>query len=140
MNAGWKIGVCLAASLVAATVASAQLAISRHVVAGGGATFSTGGSFSLGWTIGQADAQPAPVMSGGNFVLTGGFWTDAAVCTCPGDMNGDGKKNGDDVQRFIGCLVVGGDCACADLNFVGGVTSVDVSVFVTALLTGGGCP
>lgn len=38
---------------------------------GGGATFSTGGGYSLGGTIGQADAGPA---SGGAYSLSGGFW------------------------------------------------------------------
>jgi hypothetical protein len=38
---------------------------------GGGATFSTGGGYSLGGTIGQADAGAA---SGGAYSLSGGFW------------------------------------------------------------------
>jgi hypothetical protein len=38
---------------------------------GGGATFVTGGNFSLGGTIGQPDAG---AMSGGTFTLAGGFW------------------------------------------------------------------
>ena len=38
---------------------------------GGGATFSTGGGYSLGGTIGQADAGAA---SGGAYSLNGGFW------------------------------------------------------------------
>lgn len=38
---------------------------------GGGATFSTGGAYSLGGTIGQADAG---MLSGGSYSLSGGFW------------------------------------------------------------------
>ena len=38
---------------------------------GGGATFSTGGGYSLGATVGQADAGAA---SGGVYTLSGGFW------------------------------------------------------------------
>lgn len=38
---------------------------------GGGATFSTGGGYSLGGTIGQADAGAS---SGGAYALSGGFW------------------------------------------------------------------
>ncbi len=38
---------------------------------GGGATFSTGGGYSLGATIGQADAGAS---SGGAYSLSGGFW------------------------------------------------------------------
>jgi uncharacterized membrane protein len=38
---------------------------------GGGATFSAGGAYELGGTIGQADAG---TMSGGQYALGGGFW------------------------------------------------------------------
>ncbi len=40
---------------------------------GGGAMFSTGGTYSLGGTIGQPDAG---MMSGGSYSLIGGFWVD----------------------------------------------------------------
>ncbi len=40
---------------------------------GGGAMFSSGGAYSLGGTIGQADAG---TMSGGAYTLNGGFWVD----------------------------------------------------------------
>jgi hypothetical protein len=43
--------------------------------------------------------------------------------TMPGDMNGDWKINGDDIQCFVNCLVQGFiatapdcDCACADVD------------------------
>lgn len=38
---------------------------------GGGATFSEGGGYSLGGTVGQPDAG---VMSGRDYTLAGGFW------------------------------------------------------------------
>ena len=40
---------------------------------GGGAMFSTSGTYSLGGTIGQADAG---MQSGGTYTLNGGFWVD----------------------------------------------------------------
>jgi hypothetical protein len=40
-------------------------------VDGGGATFSTGGSYNLGGTIGQPDAGTS---NGGTYILDGGFW------------------------------------------------------------------
>ena len=43
---------------------------------GGGAMFSTGGSYSLGSTIGQPDAG---TLSGGSYSLNGGFWGGAAA-------------------------------------------------------------
>lgn len=42
-----------------------------NTIDGGGATFSTGGAYSLGGTIGQADAG---TMNGGSYALNGGFW------------------------------------------------------------------
>lgn len=45
-------------------------------VDGGGYTVSTGGSYSLGGTVGQSDAG---VLSGGSYTLSGGFWGGAAV-------------------------------------------------------------
>jgi len=40
-------------------------------VDGGGATFSTGGGYSLGSTAGQSDAG---VLTGSGYTLGGGFW------------------------------------------------------------------
>jgi hypothetical protein len=40
-------------------------------VDGGGVTFSTGDSYSLGGSIGQPDAGTS---SGGSYALVGGFW------------------------------------------------------------------
>lgn len=39
----------------------------------GGAMFSAGGAYSLGGTMGQADAG---MLSGGSYALSGGFWID----------------------------------------------------------------
>jgi hypothetical protein len=43
---------------------------------GGGYTFSTGGGYSLGGTVGQPDAG---VMTGGGYTLGGGFWGGGAL-------------------------------------------------------------
>ncbi len=45
--------------------------LSWYSVDGGGATFCTGGAYTLGGTTGQADAAS---LSGGDYVLRGGFW------------------------------------------------------------------
>ena len=50
--------------------------LSWYTIDGGGATFSTGGSYSLGGTIGQPDAG---MMSSGSYTLLGGFWGDAPI-------------------------------------------------------------
>ena len=49
--------------------------LSWNVVAGGGATFATGGTYSLGATIGQAAAGP---VTGGGYALNAGFWQQNA--------------------------------------------------------------
>jgi len=43
---------------------------------GGGTTWSEGGGYSLGGTVGQSDAG---VLSGGGYTLAGGFWGGAVV-------------------------------------------------------------
>jgi hypothetical protein len=65
--------------LFAFTAAFAQFAINWHTIDGGGGT-STGGVYSVSGTIGQPDASPT-TMAGGNFSLTGGFWSLVAVQT-----------------------------------------------------------
>lgn len=49
--------------------------LSWNTVDGGGGTFSIGGIYSIGGTIGQPDAG---VMAGGIYTATGGFWGVAA--------------------------------------------------------------
>jgi hypothetical protein len=46
--------------------------LSWNTVDGGGYTFSTGGPYTLGGTIGQADTR---LMFGGGYSLAGGFWS-----------------------------------------------------------------
>lgn len=136
----------LVGALLAALPAVAQTGggydLTWSTIDGGGATFSTGGGYSLGGTMGQPDAGPAAgPMTGGNYELAGGFWP-AAVCSCPADMNFDQKKNGQDVQEFVACylLSAGTNCGCADINRDGLLNTTDVSLFVTGLLTPGTCP
>jgi hypothetical protein len=119
-----------------AAVAAGQYAIDWRTIDGGGGT-SVGGTFALSGTIGQPDAQPPPVMSGGTFELTGGFWAAAVPvpCDAPGDVNLNGALDGLDIQPFVDCLLIGGaNCACADMNGDGSVTPADVPPFVAALL------
>jgi hypothetical protein len=61
------------------TIGFAQTySIDWYKIAGGGGT-STGGVYSVSGTIGQPDASSA--MTGGNYSLTGGFWSLFAVQT-----------------------------------------------------------
>ncbi|MGO9202989.1 MAG: hypothetical protein ACLQM8_20925 [Limisphaerales bacterium] len=64
--------------------AVAQYSIDWHKIAGGGGTCA-GGLFSVSGTIGQHDAGGA--MTGGNYSLTGGFWSLISVVQTPGMPN-----------------------------------------------------
>lgn len=71
------LAVLLAAISLTHATTSAQSGggydLTWNVIANGGATFSTGGTYSLGGTMGQSDAG---TMSGGSYSLLGGFWVD----------------------------------------------------------------
>ncbi len=69
--------ICFA-GLVAPTAAQTggSYDLSWSTVDGGGGTFSTGGVYSLGGTIGQPDAG---AMTGGAYSITGGFWPAATA-------------------------------------------------------------
>lgn len=71
---GAAVALALAAAAVLAQAGGYDLSWSR--VAGGGATFSTGGTYELAGTAGQAEAG---VLTGGAFSLTGGFWGGAGA-------------------------------------------------------------
>ena len=51
--------------------------LSWNTIDGGGVSFVTVRDYTLGGTIGQADA--APPLSSGGYTLTGGFWAGALV-------------------------------------------------------------
>lgn len=58
-----------------------QYSIDWFKVAGGGGT-STNGQYSVSGTIGQPDA--GAIMNGGNYSVTGGFWSVVAAVQTPG--------------------------------------------------------
>ncbi len=57
-------------------------------------------------------------------------------CEDPGDMNEDGFENGLDIQQFVGCVIDGGDCQCADMNCDEPVDDIDIPLFVDCILNG----
>ena len=75
--------ICLAAlaALISGIRVQAQnFSIDWFTIDGGGGS-STGGGYALNGTIGQPDAG---VMSGGPYVLTGGFWSIINLIQTPG--------------------------------------------------------
>lgn len=71
--------------------------IDRHTISGGGGT-GTGGAFALSGTIGQPDASQQP-MTGGNYSLTGGFWSLFVIQT-PGAPLLSVERQGETVRVF----------------------------------------
>ena len=119
-------------------------ALNWYTMDWGGGSASTGGSFSLGGTIGQHDAgQP---MTGGSYSLTGGFWPGLASAPgMVGDLNCDGLVNNFDINPFVVALsdpalymelYPGCDIMNADINGDGLVNNFDINPFVE-LLAGG---
>src|SRR5208337_3753994 len=68
-------------ALTALTAHAQSYSIDWYRISGGGGT-STGGVYAVSGTIGQHDAGNA--MSGGNYTVTGGFWSLLAVVQTPG--------------------------------------------------------
>jgi hypothetical protein len=76
-----KTKLSLALLFVAGMLYAQQYAIGWYKISGGGGT-STGGVYSVSGTIGQPDASGA--MLGGNYSVTGGFWSLIQVVQTPG--------------------------------------------------------
>jgi hypothetical protein len=74
----------LLALLVPALSHAQTYSVAWYKVAGGGGT-STNAPYSLSGTIGQQDASSA--MTGGNYSVTGGFWSMISVVQTPGVPN-----------------------------------------------------
>lgn len=119
--------------VVIVPVLAQEFQISRRTVDGGGAMNSTDGNFELSGTIGQPDAGS---MSGGNFILMGGFWFESAQ----GDCNTDGEVNLADYDDLASCLA-GPDsnlnstaCQCYDADSDSDVDLRDMARFMGGFL------
>ena len=76
-----SIFIALAILLFMLAARAQNYSIDWFTMDGGGGT-STGGVYAVSGTIGQPDAGPP--MTGGNFLLTGGFWSLASAVQTPG--------------------------------------------------------
>ena len=81
ITTGAHICLLLAFLLSASFVHAQQYSIDWHTIDGGGGT-STGGVYAVTGTIGQPDAGVP--LTGGNYALTGGFWSLLSVVQTAG--------------------------------------------------------
>ena len=103
-------------AIAAMSVQAAAFELNWHTINGGGGTMS-GGDFELTVSIGQPDAG---VATGGEFEMAGGFIPGAAT-GLPGDCDGDGDVDLDDLTGLAGCMSgpngdIAAGCGCFDLD------------------------
>jgi hypothetical protein len=83
------------------TALAGELELDWWTIDGGGAMFTTGGSFELSGTIGQADA--GMTMTGGDIEVVGGFWpAGIEEAFCFGDFDGDNDVDLADLANLLG--------------------------------------
>lgn len=135
---GIRFTVMLAmGGLACVASASAQsFDLDWRTIDGGGAMHSAGGSYSLGGTIGQADAGSfAMPLTGGNFELVGGFWPVAGGSSppCTGDLNGDSSVSLADLSALLSHFgtLSGATLADGDLDGDGDVDLSDLSTLLS---------
>jgi hypothetical protein len=126
--------MAIPAIVLAASVLASDFELTRWTVDNGGGMSATGGQFELSGTIGQPDVG---AMTGGVFVLNGGFWFPLAA----GDCNSDGGVNLFDYGDLIPCLsgpggAVAPHCRCQDIDRDGDLDLSDVALFQRSF-TGG---
>ena len=125
------IAYVLAIILCATTAAFAPLGggdfdLTWYTIDGGGGGSLVGGGFELAGTIGQHDA--GPTMTGGTFVLTGGFWAGAGSVTgapCPWDLDGSGSVGTGDLLELFSQW---GTAGTADFDGSGAVGTGDLLI------------
>jgi hypothetical protein len=127
--------IAAASAIALAGPSGGSFEITWYTIDAGGTSNASGGVFSLSGTIGQPDA--GPVMTGGNFSLSGGFWPGVQNAPdCPGDLTGDGMLNFFDVSAFL--QAYNAMDPVADFNNDGMFNFFDVSAFLQAY--NAGCP
>jgi len=108
--------------ILCCSVAIGQYEISWYTIGGGGGV-SSGGTYVLSGTTGQANAAYS---AGGSYEVLGGFWPGGPLCIV-------------DFQHFArfadwwletGCDAGNDWCGGADLNYLGDVDLIDFGLFV----------
>jgi len=122
--------VVAAGGLASESAGPPPFEIPWHSIDCGGGT-SDGGQFSVTGTIGQHDTG---TMTGGGFVISGGFWAASSLLPLPGDCEHDGDVDLNDYACFFACALGPGqgllpDCEAFDLDDDGDVDIADYARF-----------
>ncbi len=112
----------IGAAAAAAGAGAPVYSIEQSTIDGGGGAL-VGTTHTLTGTIGQPDAADALV--GTTYELEGGFWM-AAPPACPGDANGDGAVNFEDLNLVLGSW--GGAGPDGDVDGSGAVNFEDLNI------------
>lgn len=133
------LGILMMLSIVfVGSALAGEYKVDWYTVDGGGETFSTGGTYSLGGTIGQLDAR-TQAMTGGAFTLRGGFWVLSLCGPIPADYDGDCDVDLDDFGYFQACITgpklgpVGAGCEICDFDHDDDVDQEDFGIFQRCL-------
>ena len=129
------------------TAAPAAFDLNWYSINGGGASSASGGSYTLGLSVGQSVAGAA---SGGSYDLGIGFWYGAAVgggCLViqTGDVNSSGTLTSADIIYLVNFVFKSGadplPCeAAGDVNCSGTITSADIIYLVNYVFKSGAAP
>ncbi|MCG8408388.1 MAG: S8/S53 family peptidase [Phycisphaerales bacterium] len=87
---------------------------------------------------GQWSQYPDDIPPSLNFQPTGIMRCNTLPCFCPGDVDGSGFVDTDDMIPFVEELLIISMNDCADVNRDGRVTGSDIQAFADLLLSGGG--
>lgn len=117
--------VVAAGAAVAGGTAGGAFDLSWHTMDGGGGA-SAGGAFDCVGTVAQHDAEP--VLAGGGFTLTGGFWGGMPTGSCLGDLDGDSVVTAADLALLLGEW--GTANPAADLDGSGLVDAADLAILL----------
>jgi len=111
------------------------------------------GSTVIGFAVGREALNDAgqigffyQLANGRNGVAIATPAPEPGCQSCPADMDGNFAVNGNDLQRFIACVIAAGggaptpSCECADVVADSVVNSQDVTAFAGRLLSPPACP
>jgi hypothetical protein len=115
-----------------------------HVISSGGENDAESAHFRLSGTVAQTAAGAA---DSPNFTLDHGFWQlfEAGIDCVPGDADGSGAVDVDDIVYLVAFIFSGGpppipDICCGDADGSGGVDIDDVVYLIDYIFSGGPPP